>query len=154
MTDKLHCPFCQQELIREGMNHWWCSCNIEHQGKELYGTTALWQALIQSLKDREELAIKLAQTTQILELSEKCCSAWETQALDYKAETIALSGKLEIATKALEEIDTTRCIPLQTLISLGKLSKTTRFNAGNIICVTTPDYTHSTLEQIKHKGQQ
>lgn len=48
MTSKLKCPFCGQELIREGMNHWWCSCNIEHQGKELYGTTALWQALIQS----------------------------------------------------------------------------------------------------------
>lgn len=32
---------------------------------------------------------------------------------------------LKIATKALEEIDTTRCIPQQTLISLGKFSKTT-----------------------------
>lgn len=53
MTDKLKCPFCQQELIREGMNHWWCSCNIEHQGKELYGTTALWQALIQAKQDLE-----------------------------------------------------------------------------------------------------
>lgn len=53
MTDKLHCPFCQQELIREGMNHWWCSCNIEHQGKELYGTTALWQALIKAKQDLE-----------------------------------------------------------------------------------------------------
>lgn len=51
MTSKLKCPFCQQELIREGMNHWWCSCNIEHQGKELYGTTALWQALIQAKQD-------------------------------------------------------------------------------------------------------
>lgn len=58
---------------------------------------------------------------------------------------------LEIARKALKEIDTTRCIPQQTLISLGKLSKTTRFNAGNIICVATPDYIHNTLEQINHK---
>lgn len=58
---------------------------------------------------------------------------------------------LEIARKALEEIDTTRCIPQQTLISLGKRSKTTRFNAGNIICVATPDYIHNTLEQIRHK---
>lgn len=55
MTDKLKCPFCQQELIREGMNHWWCSCNIEHQGKELYGTTALWQALISSKKAQDAL---------------------------------------------------------------------------------------------------
>jgi hypothetical protein len=53
MTSKLKCPFCGQELIREGMNHWWCSCNIEHQGKELYGTTALWQALIQAKQDLE-----------------------------------------------------------------------------------------------------
>lgn len=53
MTSKLKCPFCQQELILEGMNHWWCSCNIEHQGKELYGTTALWQALIQAKQDLE-----------------------------------------------------------------------------------------------------
>ena len=53
MTSKLKCPFCQRELIREGMNHWWCSCNIEHQGKELYGTTALWQALIQAKQDLE-----------------------------------------------------------------------------------------------------
>lgn len=53
MTDSMKCPFCQQELIREGMNHWWCSCNIEHQGKELYGTTALWQALIQAKQDLE-----------------------------------------------------------------------------------------------------
>lgn len=58
---------------------------------------------------------------------------------------------LEIARKVLEEIDTTRCIPQQTLISLGKFSKTTRFNAGNIICVATPDYIHNTLEQIRHK---
>lgn len=58
---------------------------------------------------------------------------------------------LEIARKALEEINTTRCIPQQTLVSLGKFSKTTRFNAGNIICVATPDYIHNTLKQIEHK---
>lgn len=66
---------------------------------------------------------------------------------------IRTQKQLEIARKALEEIDTTRCIPQQTLISLGKFSKTTRFNAGNIICVATPDYIHNTLEQIKHKEQ-
>lgn len=161
MTSKLKCPFCGEEIISDlclmcdkidkgytsGRQIYKCNkCS-------LFGNKELWQALIQSLKDRKELAIKLAQTTQILEQSEKCCSAWETQALDYKAETIALSGKLEIARKALEEIDTTRCIPQQTLISLGKRSKTTRFNAGNIICVATPDYIHNTLEQIKHKEQ-
>lgn len=68
-------------------------------------------------------------------------------------ELIRTHKALEIARKALKEIDTTRCIPQQTLISLGKFSKTTRFNAGNIICVATPDYIHNTLEQIKHKEQ-
>ena len=159
MTSKLRCPFCKEEIISD------VCCMFNKKNKDytsgtqiykcnkcgLFGNKELWQALTQSLKDRKELAIKLAQTAQNLEQSEKCCSAWETQALDYKAETIALSGKLEIATKALKEIDTTRCIPQQTLISLGKLSKTTRFNAGNIICVATPDHIHNTLEQIKHK---
>lgn len=41
---------------------------------------------------------------QICDLQD-CCSEWEIQALDYKAETIALSGKLEIARQALEEIN-------------------------------------------------
>lgn len=66
-------------------------------------------------------------------------------------ELIRTRKALETARKALKEIDTTRCIPQQTLISLGKFSKTTRFNAGNIICVATPDYIHNTLEQINRK---
>lgn len=154
MTNKLRCPFCGEELFVGDAFIDIQYANCRNPGCKQRGVVMpveIWQALIQSLKDRKELAIKLAQTNQALEQSEKCCSAWETQALDYKAETIALSGKLKIATKALEEIDTTRCIPQQTLISLGKLSKTTRFNAGNIICVATPDYIHNTLEQIRHK---
>ena len=106
MKIKLKCPFCGEEL------DWCLSCPLptmscpNHNCKayDFLMTQNCWQALIQSLKDRKELAIKLAQTAQNLEQSEKCCSAWETQALDYKAETIALSGKLEIARKALEEM--------------------------------------------------
>ena len=79
------------------------------------------------------------------------CKMWGSEKL-WKV-LIRTQKQLEIARKALEEIDTTRCIPQQTLISLGKLSKTTRFNAGNIICVATHDYIHNTLEQIKHKEQ-
>ena len=141
MAKKLKCPFCGAEL------GWCLSCpmptmicsNENCKGFSFLMPPYCWQELIQAKQD--------------LKQSEKCCSAWEIQALDYKAETIALSGKLGIARKALEEIDTTRCIPQQTLISLGKCSKTTRFNAGNIICVATPDYIHNTLEQIKHKEQ-
>lgn len=110
--DKPICPFCQQELVREGMNHWWCLCNLKHQGKELYGTTALWQALIQSQQDLEEsqqATLENAQTIleihKDLEQSEKCCSAWEVQALDYHMKTIALSGDLEIAKSALRQIE-------------------------------------------------
>lgn len=38
-----------------------------------------------------------------LEQSKIRCSAWEKQALDYKAENIALSGKLERTRKALDD---------------------------------------------------
>ena len=151
MTSKLKCPvcpYCDKPLHCDGTQYinerivemWYCQNPECEETEDLIGTREMW-----------EIVAKMIQAKQDLEQSEKCCSAWETQALDYKAETIALSGKLEIATKALEEIDTTRCIPQQTLISLGKFSKTTRFNAGNIICVATPDYIHNTLEQIEHK---
>lgn len=66
MSNKMICPVCQQELVREGMNHWWCLCNLNHQGKELYGTTALWQALIQA---KQDLEIALA---AIKEVAEEC----------------------------------------------------------------------------------
>ena len=39
-----------------------------------------------------------------LEQSEICCTEWEKQALDYKAENIALSGDLERTRKALETL--------------------------------------------------
>lgn len=41
-------------------------------------------------------------TRKALEQSEICCTEWEKQALDYKAENIALSGDLERTRKALE----------------------------------------------------
>lgn len=88
MISKLKCPFCQQELIREGMNHWWCSCNIEHQGKELYGTTALWQALIQAKQDLE-IARKALEKITTGEMGCKC--SW--------------CSRYEIAEKSLEQIE-------------------------------------------------
>lgn len=99
MTSKLRCPFCGKKLTQSYFADQLCCEKCWENATE-----RVWQAMIQSLKDRKELAIKLAQTTQSLEQSEKCCSAWETQALDYKAETIALSGKLEIARKTLKEL--------------------------------------------------
>lgn len=91
MTDKLKCPFCQQELIREGMNHWWCSCNIEHQGKELYGTTALWQALIDGKKAQDALKVAVDALNDIVS---------EHEGLD--GEIYACSG---IASRALIKIN-------------------------------------------------
>lgn len=91
MTSKLKCPFCGQELIREGMNHWWCSCNIEHQGKELYGTTALWQALIQAKQDLEIARKALEDITK-----ERCVFA------DWFFKAVTMTS---IAEKALEQIE-------------------------------------------------
>lgn len=45
---------------------------------------------------------ELIRTRKTLEQSEICCTEWEKQALDYKAENIALSGDLERTRKALD----------------------------------------------------
>ena len=47
---------------------------------------------------------ELADTKNELEQSEICCTEWEKQALDYKAENIGLRSKLDIAVDALKGI--------------------------------------------------
>lgn len=54
--------------------------------------------LLHLLDCEQELILK----RKALEQSEICCTEWEKQALDYKAENIALSGELERTRKALE----------------------------------------------------
>lgn len=49
-----------------------------------------------------ELKQEIIRTRKALEQSEICCTEWEKQALDYKAENIALSGELERTRKALD----------------------------------------------------
>ena len=104
MTSKLKCPVCPYcdkllhcggtQYINERIVAMWYCQNAEcEETEDLIGTREMW-----------EIVANKIQAKQDLEQSEKCCSAWETQALDYKAETIALSGKLEIATNALREI--------------------------------------------------
>lgn len=101
MNNELKCPYCNKLLHCSGTQYidghvvaMWCCTNYEcEQSEYLIGTREMW-----------EIVAIMIQAKQDLEQSEKCCSAWETQALDYKAETIALSGKLEIARKALEEL--------------------------------------------------
>ena len=47
----MECPFCQQELVREGSNNYWCKkCNLERCTPALYGSQKLWQALIDTKK--------------------------------------------------------------------------------------------------------
>lgn len=53
-------------------------------------------------KENSNLKDELITTRKELEQSETCCTEWEKEALDYKAENIALSGDLERTRKALE----------------------------------------------------
>lgn len=129
MTSKLKCPVCGKDLIPMTLSSndngtlyssvafpiKDCICNTSASKK-------IWQALIQAKQD--------------LEQSEKCCSAWETQALDYKAETIALSGKLEIVKSYVKGIS-------QMVI-----------NSGDNIYVVIGHFkklADQTLKQIEHK---
>lgn len=83
---ELKCPLCQQEAyITE-----WESANSEAYCPhcDTTGDLKLWQELIR--------------TRKALGQSETCCAEWEKEALDYKAENIALSGDLECTRKALD----------------------------------------------------
>lgn len=89
MTSELKCPFCGHNLGRKNINDRMCSNEkcVSWKGN-FYGSEDLWQELIRTRKE--------------LEQSEICCTEWEKQALDYKAENIALSGDLERTRKALD----------------------------------------------------
>ena len=51
---ELKCPFCQQELVREGSDNYWCKrCNLERHNPALYGSQKLWQELIRTRKALE-----------------------------------------------------------------------------------------------------
>lgn len=48
---ELICPFCQQELVREGSDNYWCKkCNLERYSPALYGSQQLWRELIRTRK--------------------------------------------------------------------------------------------------------
>lgn len=88
----MKCPFCQQELHKDSDGYYTCytdNCGcMKYGGNGASGSELLWLALIR--------------TRKALEQSEICCTEWEKQALDYKAENIALSGDLERTRKQLE----------------------------------------------------
>lgn len=77
MSD-IKCPFCNLDIRTHRL--FVDGCDNTH--------SPLWQELMS--------------TRKALEQSEICCTEWEKQALDYKAENIALSGDLERARKALD----------------------------------------------------
>ena len=90
---ELKCPFCQQELKELHVNGFSVGFRCKNKNcpetSIMCGTKALWQELIRTRKE--------------LEQSEICCTEWEKQALDYKAENIALSGDLDRTHKALTD---------------------------------------------------
>ena len=95
-----------------------CNVLLDECGDLLYcpndhcswvGNKGLWQALTDSMEEHDlchdalvERTKELDHTRKALEQSEICCTEWEKQALDYKAENIALSGDLERTSKALD----------------------------------------------------
>ena len=80
----IKCPICQTLLDVSIMSDKVFGCPKCRN----MGNIDLWQELIRTRKE--------------LEQSETCCTEWEKQALDYKAENIALSGDLERTRKALD----------------------------------------------------
>lgn len=95
MTDKLKCPFCQQELKEiycNGICVGLACKNVDClETKSTLGNKALWQALMQSQKD--------------LEKSEKRSSIREKKLLDWQMQTFVLHAKLKIAKSALRQIE-------------------------------------------------
>lgn len=89
MNNKLICPFCQQELLLSSYRE----DDTAHQ---------MWNCLSCQLSAQRKIWQELIRTRKALEQSEICCTEWEKQALDYKAENIALSGDLERTRKALD----------------------------------------------------
>lgn len=86
---ELKCPFCNQKLEPIGTSGqfqcgtWGCDASFN-----FIATRDVWEYIDRTRKE--------------LEQSETCCSEWEEQALDYKAENTALSGDLECTHKALD----------------------------------------------------
>lgn len=73
MSNKLICPFCQQELHKDPDGYYSCytdNCSVMNAGGNgASGTESLWQALIQSQQDLEESQQATIQNAQtVLEI--------------------------------------------------------------------------------------
>ena len=115
----MNCPICNKPMREQidgtciSYQETNCICNIAAPKliwKEMAVLRDKKNIFTQSLRMEKEFAEKeckrlqteLDHTRKELEQSEICCTEWEKQALDYKAENIALSGDLELTRKALE----------------------------------------------------
>lgn len=94
----MKCPVCNKGTVKEFETAPYFACSNEFCPSYSETDTTEYDILIRTRKD--------------LEQSEICCTEWEKQALDYKAENIALSGDLERTRKALDvakdKLDTVR----------------------------------------------
>ena len=126
---ELICPFCGQELdylAEDIYGNMYCPNCRDKNGFTYKASESIWQELIR--------------TRKALEQSEICCTEWEKQALDYKAENIALSGDLEHTRKALE-------IAVDALKYLNSEGKRTRILGLISITDTALDKIKTALEQ-------
>ena len=91
------CPLCSGDLIQSKEFPCFYSCQSTN-----------WKSDADKLCELDDCAASvpvweaLRRTRKVLEQSEICCTEWEKQALDYKAENIALSGDLERTRKVLD----------------------------------------------------
>lgn len=70
MSD-MKCPFCQQELVREGSDNYWCKkCNLERCTPALYGSQKLWQELIRT---RKALGVAVDALKELRPTEKKSC---------------------------------------------------------------------------------
>ena len=93
-------------LMDSNDKFWVGFCSITSDGVSYFANNAepLKNDFVKYARIEKLLALEteLERTRKELEQSETCCTEWEKQALDYKAENIALSGDLERTRKALE----------------------------------------------------
>lgn len=91
---EIKCPVCQNNLHK--INIIVSTCTNDK--------CKLWGSSIPNLvlEAMARTGQNLERTRKKLEQSETCCTEWEKQALDYKAENIALSGELEYTRKVLD----------------------------------------------------
>ena len=116
---KLRCCFCQQELVREGSDNYWCKkCNLERDNPALYGSQKLWQELIRTKKQLETTDLELDQLNlekydieDELERTRKALDVarhtigWINQMIDEHTDKQAIKIKCEYALQQITALE-------------------------------------------------